>query len=63
MESKYYYRLIKDDEELYCSTNIPLKPDKLIEALCMEDMGYKAEQITKEEYDMNADSDEDEIDE
>ena len=62
MESKYYYRLIKDDEELYCSTNIPLEPDKLIEALCMEDMGYTAEQITKEEYDMNADIDEDEID-
>ena len=63
MESKYYYRLIKDDGELYCSTNISLEPDKLIQALCMEDMGYTAEQITKEEYDMNADIDEDEIDE
>lgn len=63
MESKYYYRLIKDDEELYCSTNIPLKPDNLIKVFGMEDMGYTAERITKEEYDMNADIDEDEIDE
>lgn len=49
---KYYYKITSiDDTELYVSTDLPLKPNKLCEILGLDDCA--AIEITKQEYDEN----------
>lgn len=59
MTEKYYYELSKDDETLYCTVDVPVKAEKLPEMLCLSD--YKARQITKEEYEREAEQDADRL--
>lgn len=54
---KYYYKMISiDGTELYVSTNLPLKSNKLCEILGLDD--YTAVEITKREYDGNTEDEE-----
>ena len=51
MDEKYYYKIINDatsETNFYVSVNLPVKPDKLCETLCLS--GYHAEPASKEEY-------------
>lgn len=52
MSKKYYYELSKDDEKFYCTVDVPIKVERLPELICLSD--YKARQITKEEYEQEA---------
>lgn len=56
MSEKYYYELSNGEETLYCTVDVPIKAGKLSEIICLSD--YKARQITKEEYEKEADTDE-----
>lgn len=53
---QYYYKLCNgnEDETLYTRVNAHIKADKLTEFMGMSDMGYTAEEITKEEYEREA---------
>lgn len=56
MTDKFYYKIINDttnEVEFYVSVDLPVKPEKLCETLCLE--GYHAEPTTKEDYEENAD--------
>ena len=49
MTDKFYYRIINNitnEIECYVSSDLPVKPEKLCETLCLE--GYRAELTTKE---------------
>lgn len=50
-QQNFYYKLIRNDdgEELYVKTDLPIKPEKLCEALSIDDI-WRAECITEEEY-------------
>lgn len=55
MNKKYYYKIINDttnETDLYVSVDLPVKPEKLCEILCLN--GYRAEPTTKEEYEENS---------
>ena len=52
MLEKYYYRLRKGNEILFCAVDKPIKEEKLSELICMPD--YTAKQITKAEYEKEA---------
>lgn len=53
---EYYYKLHNgnEDETLYTRVNAHMKADKLPEFMGMSDMGYTAEEISKEEYEREA---------
>ena len=54
MTDKFYYKIINDttnEIECYVSSDLPVKPEKLCETLCLK--GYRAEPTTKEEYEEN----------
>ena len=54
---KYYYKITSiDGTELYVSTDLPLKSNKLCEILGLGD--YTAVEITKQEYDENTEDEE-----
>lgn len=66
MTDKFYYRIINDatnEADFYVSVDLPIKPEKLCETLCLN--GYHAEPATKEEYEENTeeidDMDEDDM--
>ena len=59
MTDKFYYKLINnttDEVEFYVSVDLPLKTEKLCETLCLK--GYRAEPVTKEEYEKESEDDE-----
>ena len=54
---RHYYKITNiDSTELYVSTNLPLKSNKLCEILGLGD--YTAVEITKQEYDENTEDEE-----
>ena len=54
---KHYYKMTSiDGTELYVSTNLPLKSNKLCEILGLDDC--TAVEITKQEYDENTEDEE-----
>ncbi len=55
MNEKTYFKITntQSGEELYVSVNIPIPAEKICETLCLTDC--TAEQITKEQYDAEAD--------
>ncbi len=55
MADKYYYRIINisTGDDYYAKCDLDFKADKLCEFLGLD--GYRAESISKEEYDSEAD--------
>ena len=54
LEEKFYYQIVNDatnEVDFYVSVDLPVKPEKLCETLCLN--GYSAEPTTKEEYENN----------
>lgn len=54
MTDKFYYKIINNTTnktDFYVSVDLPVKPEKLCEILCLN--GYRAESTTKEEYENN----------
>lgn len=58
-EQKWYYKITQGgtDEQFYAEVNLPVTSEQLIELLGVSGM-YTAEEISKDEYDANTDSDE-----
>lgn len=56
-EKKWYYKLENgnEDETLYCAVDLPVKPENLPDLVGLEGLNYTAAQISKEEYEENAD--------
>lgn len=55
MTDKFYYKIINDNTnevDCYVSVDLPVKPEKLCEILCLK--WYRAEPTTKEEYEENS---------
>lgn len=58
-EEKYYYKLVNEatnEVDCYISADLSIKPKKLCETLGLN--GYRAEFVSKEEYEENAEEDE-----
>ena len=57
MIKKWYYKLYneKSKETFYCSLNIPIKAEKIIEFLGLEEFNYIAVEISEDEYIINTD--------
>ncbi len=60
MTDKFYYKIINEttnEVDFYVSVDLPIKPEKLCETLCLK--GYRAEPTTKEDYEENSEGGED----
>lgn len=60
MAEKYYYKIINEStgEDFYAECSLPVKAEKVCDILELD--GYRAEAISKEEYDAEDDEGDDE---
>lgn len=57
---KWYYKFCNENDEeiLYCSVDLPVKPEKLPEILGIEKFNYTVTKISEQEYLANTNNEE-----